>query len=287
MSEKIEANLLFREFQKVETAIAEWQSGEGPNRIYNGHQVKAISAKLDNALRYFCNYAADQGKEVDPKAYIPICRIDSFAKAYEKFIRDAVVEVASPSGTDAVWTAWDHVRQAFIMTRSGKPRAIKHLIEVDKAPEWQIAAIYGFVNEAGEPDVIKVSEEYEKPGTHYNPDTWISPADVKKQKLADEEWAGRKSTREANFDLDPEFDPDPKPLGKTPVRSLSELVKLNAPAAQIARLHGISVEEAEDLLREAGQGEKRELVPAHPDVAFQEQMDTEEAKTAKASPKKK
>ena len=71
MTQKLEANLLFREFGKVETTIAEWQAADGPVRYIQGNQVKAISAKLDNFIRLFLNYAADSGREVDPRCKRP------------------------------------------------------------------------------------------------------------------------------------------------------------------------------------------------------------------------
>ena len=100
MSQKLEANLLFREFGKVETAIAEWQAADGPVRNFQGNQVKAISAKLDNLIRLFWNYAADSGREVDPRCYGAIVRMDAFAAHHERFVRDAHVENVHPIGSD-------------------------------------------------------------------------------------------------------------------------------------------------------------------------------------------
>jgi hypothetical protein len=275
MSQKLEANLLFREFNKVEAAIQEWQASDGPVRYFQGNQVKAISAKVDNMIRAFLNFAADEGREVEPKCFGPVVRIDAFAVHYERFVRDAQVENVHPIGSDEMWVAWDHVRESFRIVKPPKPRSIKHLMENEHAPAWQIAKIYGFVDENGDVDIEKVQEEYENPGTHYNPDTWVSPAEIARQKISQAEWDQRKGKRSPLFVLDPEFDPNPVPLAKSPVPSLDELVRLNAPAAQIARLHNIPVEDAEEYLRAAGKGEERFIMPANSDVAFQEQMEGE------------
>ena len=65
------------------------------------------------------------------------------------------------------------------------------------------------------------------------------------------------------------------PLATSPVPSLDELVQVNAPAAPIARLHNMPVEEAEVYPREPGHGEELFIVPAHSDVAFQERNESE------------
>ena len=166
MSQKLEANLLFREFGKVEASIAELQASDGPVRYFQGNQGKAISAKLDYLIRLFLNYEADSGREVDPRCYGAIVRIDAFAAHYERFVRDAQVDNVRPVGSDEMWVTWDHVRAACKLVKPAKPRSIKHLIENEHAPAWQIAKIYGFADENGYVDINQVQEEYENPGTH-------------------------------------------------------------------------------------------------------------------------
>lgn len=81
---------------------------------------------------------------------------------------------ARPDGSPKVWDAWARVEAAFEKSKGSKPIPIKELKEVNRAGDTQIAWIYGWKDANGEADVQKVREEYEKPGTHYNPDTWVA-----------------------------------------------------------------------------------------------------------------
>jgi hypothetical protein len=88
-------------------------------------------------------------------------------------------------------------------------------------------------------DVAKVDEEAAKPGTHYNADTWVHPALRQRVAAVSAAWATREP-RSAEY--------APDSFGKTEPPSLEELVRLRAPAAQIANLHGIEEYEAQQLL---------------------------------------
>lgn len=126
----------------------------------------------------------------------------------------------------------------------------------------QIARIYGFFDDSGEPDFVRVLEEESKPGTHYDAKTWVHPAKRKRMELAKAAVAGR-VLRHREYLRESDF-------SKSVAPSLDELVRLGAPAVQIAKLHGIDEEDAEALLKNAGK-----LVTDNPEDAQRAQRDTE------------
>ena len=259
-------------FAKLKTAIDDWinDSTKDFDVPFNGGTVKAFSRKLEDAVESFLNATADAGKHVDDSAKESIIEIDRLCFAYENFKRLASEEspLAPPSGSDEFWTAWRNVCEHFnSRPHYSKPQAIATLL-TQKVGQMQIATIYGWFTSNGAPDVEKVTEEMAIPGKHYNPETWVHPARAIKHRSILNEWKKRESVREANFDV---RDVEER-FGKFVHPSLSEMVALGAPAKQIANVHKISVEEAEQLLIEAGTEPKREIVPANAQVARLERL---------------
>lgn len=277
------ASDIYRAFQKLLAAVQDWDQADGPHVPWQGQVTKGISQRLDEAFRVFLDATADFGKQPEPKAYGPLLAVDQLATAYLEFVRAASMghDTAPPRGSDALWRAWDSVVLAFAVPKQQRPPAIKELIEHQKAAPSQIALIYGWTTEDGEPDLTKVQEEYQAPGTHFDPETWVAPAFVKRQAIFDREWKAR-TPRKPEFDGAAIDEAAEKPK-KPPVPSLDELIAAKAPAGQIAMLHGISVDEAADLLADAGVVNERFIQPANATVAHQERMaelDAQEAAEA-------
>jgi hypothetical protein len=80
-----------------------------------------------------------------------------------------------------------------------------------------------------------------KPGTWYDPKKWVHPAKRKRLAAARQGIQGR-NPRRREYIRESQY-------GKTAPPSLDELVRLGAPAPQIAALHGLEIEDAEALLR--------------------------------------
>jgi hypothetical protein len=110
--------------------------------------------------------------------------------------------------------------------------------------------MYGWVDADGIPIIEKVQEEYDKPGAHFNKETWVSPAMRARKAVIDGQWEARTQPRSILFDPNVLADYK-KPKGE-PVAppSLDTLLEHDAPPEQISRLHGISVEEAQFLKME-------------------------------------
>jgi hypothetical protein len=110
--------------------------------------------------------------------------------------------------------------------------------------------MYGWLDADGIPEIEKVQEEYDKPGTHFDKETWVSPSMRARKAIIDGQWEARTQPRSILFD--PEVLADYKKPKGPPVAppSLEKLLENDAPAEQMARLHGISVDEAQALKME-------------------------------------
>jgi hypothetical protein len=280
----VTAKLLTALYHRTKNCVTRWRAADGPNVGWQGVTVKAMSDELDIGLRMLCDAVADTiggiTRDFEPSVRRQILAIDQLAYAYRKFMQDASFEspTAPPSGSDSLWNAWDAVERSFNalddMAGLKPPPPVHHLIDVEKVSPMQIARIYGWIDENGDPDTAKVFEERDKPGTHFDPKTWVHPAIKSSQKLVDAQWSVREP-RGTFFQVIEKIEREIEHRANaSKVPSIEEFVAAGAPAAQIARVHGIDVAEAERLLFEAGKGPKREILhPANEAVAHQLRME--------------
>lgn len=272
MTSVITSAICASQYAILENAIDDWTNDTTKDFdvAHNGATVKAFSRKLEDAVELFLNSTADAGKKVADDAKQSIIEIDRLCFAYESFKILASEEspLAPPYGSDDFWSAWRNVVDYFsTKPHYPRPQSIETLLS-QKVGQMQIATIYGWTTANGAPDVEKVTEEIAEPGKHYKPDSWVHPAKAVRQRTIESEWKKRTSVREAKFDVRN----DSERFGKFVPPSLSEMVALGAPAAQIANVHKISAQEAEQLLIEAGTEPKREIVPANAQVARLERL---------------
>ena len=214
---------------------------------------------------------------MDPEAKESLLHIDEFAEAYVEFKRMSAEgsPLAPLDGSHKLWTTFrgliDHFKSK---THYPRPQSIETL-EKQGVSRTQIGSIYGWVLPTGGPDLTKISEELANPGTHYKSDEWQHPGKVNRQQIIDAAWNQRGLHRSAIF-VNGGTAIDSGETKVEPTKfvppSLDEMVRVGAPAAQIANVHKISVEEAQQLLIEAGTEPKREIVPANAAVAHLERM---------------
>jgi hypothetical protein len=245
-------------FTKLIKAVHDWERNDSSDILVPWMQsrVKGFSQSLEIAFETFLDETADAGRDVAPDARLFICRIDQLAHEYDRFKRGIAEESpsCSPGGTDGLWRAFRNVEEAFKQTQNlAKPQPVRQMLE-DGVTVMQIATIYGWIDEYGNPDVEKVYQEQANPGTHFDPKTWVHPALKSRQSIINEEWQARTlqhpNGRRKVFTLE-EF----KPKSNWVPPSLESMVQAGAPAEQIAQVHGITVTEAQDLLNEANQTE--------------------------------
>jgi hypothetical protein len=223
------------EIQRVQAVINAWEAmpdEASPVVSWRGGARKAISEAVANAWADLVDYCdsldfADDAKQT-------VLAVDAFESALVEW--STAVEVDSsntdPGGTPKLWNAWQSIGQVQPM-RIVYPDSIKSLIDVQGVSDRQIAKQYGF------DDVRMVREEHEKPGTHYDPKTWVPSHYKKHAAKIESEWAKRSDRRR-------HANPN-RPKEKTIApESLDQLIEQRVPSKQIAKMKGITIEEIKD-----------------------------------------
>jgi hypothetical protein len=219
-------------------------------RAFTERLQEAFEAVLNDSADTVSDQGATITRSVDPTAFELAMLWDKIAIEYRKFKQMCCAAInlseIEPDGSAELWRAVEAL--AYQVANEGKyppPQPIATMRQAGISDE-QIARIYGwFFAGTKEPEISKVQEEADKPGTHYNADTWVHPAKRNRIDAASVAWAGR-TPRAAEYD-----DPNAVKVTTAPP-SLAELIALGAPPAQIARLHGITEDEAAELLVKAG-----------------------------------
>jgi hypothetical protein len=235
--------------QELSAALKNWEDGEGPT--IGGR--KAISQALSDAIEDAINSTADEiiegdsvtNKPIEDEDFDAVLAFDQLADAYRDFKRRACAAVSlseiDVDGDQALWRAIYAIREWSTTRYNYAPPTPISVLRSQGVGDEQIARIYGWFTSEGEPDLEKVLGEEMKPGTWYDPKKWVHPAKRKRLAAARQGIQGR-SPRRREYIQESQY-------GKTAPPSLDELVRLGAPAPQIAALHGLEIEDAEALLR--------------------------------------
>lgn len=245
----ISLSFLHERFSRLQDAVKQWEHDESPETLarWGTATLKVVSDRLRSEIESFLDATADQGKEVAADARPIIQAIDSFALAYAGYVADCASGTEAPKRTDGLWTALNRISevagQRFI---SKKPQSVASLFK-QSVTLCQIAMIYGWTLPDGTGDGQRVAEELETPGTHYDPETWVNPADKSRLARIDAEWALRPSKRAVAY---------VRPAQEMPSTtwvppSVSIMIQAGAPAEQIATVHKMTIEQAQDLINQA------------------------------------
>lgn len=223
------------EIRRAQSIVEAWEAmpnESSPVVNWRGGARKAISEAVANAWADLVDYCDSPDFADDAKQ--TVLAVDKFEDALAAWSHAVDVDPSNtdPGGSQPLWNTWEAIRQV-IPYRIVHPDPIKSLIEVQGVSDRQIAKQYGF------DDVRMVREEYEKPGTHYDPKTW-TPSHYRKQmaKIADE-WQRRSSRRRhANPNRPREKEIAPE--------SLDQLIEQRVSSKQIAKMKGITIEEVKE-----------------------------------------
>ena len=259
---------VLREIGLVHSVVEQWRLSDTPNVLWQGQTRKAISTELQQAFDRLIAFAKQD--EFVESARDLVLGIDDFESALEAWLEKAARDPASssPSGSAEMWSAWEHLVQLQEPSTPFKPpEPIEQLIHRDKVPLSQIAKIYGFVTPQGQPDLAKLQEEIAKPGTHFDPTTWVHPSRQKMLQQIDSRWQQRQKSS--------------SPRGKTQaltsqvaIESTETLLRQGVDFRQIARMKRISIADVEQEATRLGIRAQRQRVPypASPTVAHLERM---------------
>ena len=258
--------------QELSAALKEWEDGDGPSIAGR----KAISQAFSDAIEDAINCTADELIEGDSVTTQPIedddfdavLVFDQLAEAYRDFKRRACAAVSiseiDVDGDQALWRAIYAVREWSTTKYNYAPPTPISALRSQGVGDEQIARIYGWFTSEGEPDLEKVLGEEMKPGTWYDPKKWVHPA-KRKRITASRAAIDARSPRRREYVRASDY-------GKTVPPSLEELLRLGAPAPQIAALHGMEIEDAESLLR--ANGHAGESIPGESQEAARLERDT-------------
>tara|TARA_R110000751_G_scaffold78820_2_gene159085 strand:- start:3088 stop:4134 length:1047 start_codon:yes stop_codon:yes gene_type:complete len=228
---------------KVERKCKEWETDpETPVVDFELQETRAISQKLDRAWSELHDTVC--GPDIDPEAYKLVMALDAWIDEVDRF-RDSMS--ANPGGTDELWKSWANV----LTYAKKKPVAkmlegISYLTRVQKCSPAQIAKIYEWKDEFGQPDTRKVLAAIESG----NDDPTVSPHWKREVKATSELWEARTSRlRQKKREPQKEITSDRPVIAP---ESLDTLLEQNVPSRQIARMKNIDQQTVIDYAREIG-----------------------------------
>ncbi len=186
---------------------------------------------------------ADQSRVINRHRAEPLEQlILAFAPHWQAFVSAQQINAdATMLPSQNLWAAWEQLNGQEIAARTPKLKRIEPIadLKAQKVPDWQICKIYGFEDDAGQPDFLKLQEEVETPGKHTGPGTgWVAPvnrqlaAQIRQMEVETDALNRRRTAKVA--------------AATTPApESIESLVSGPSPvsASQIARMKRMSVEQ--------------------------------------------
>lgn len=260
-------------FESANRAVTTWESQDTPVVRWRGSARKAISGALIEV--WYNMIEAVSTMDVADDAKLAVLAIDEFETILEDWATkcDLTPEDADPKGTHDLWVAWRTIGESLAVVNHKKPEPIQQLV-VEKVSDRQIALMYGWKTEAGEPDVEKVREEKKEPGKHLNLDTWVHPSEAKRKAEISEKWDKRTdylATKNVSSQVK-----------KDAPESLDDLIRQRVGSEQIARMKGVTLDEVRRRAAELKIPLDGQFIPSvSPDDKMQEMRDAEAEREAK------
>ena len=223
-------------------AVAWENDDQTPMVEYEMREVRAVSARLDRCWSELYDFVS--GPEIEPLAYRLVMALDAWIDEVDRFRDD---HKANPGGTDDVWRAWKEC----VTLASRKPQplmleTIEYLTRVQKCSPSQIAKIYEWKDEFGQPDARRVLADLE---AGKGKDPVVSPHWTRQVKADAELWEARSSRVQQKIT---------EPVKRVPSEpviapeSLDMLLHQNVPSRQIARMKNLDQQTVIDYARENG-----------------------------------
>ena len=227
----------------TEKACKDWETDEQTPMVeHKMREVRAVSAKLDRQWSEL--YDLVTGGEIEPIAYPLVMAMDEWIDEVDRF-RDSTT--ANPGGTDELWRAWKVVLE--LVKRKPVPQmleTIDYLINVQKCSPAQVARIYEWKDEFGQPDSRRVLEIFQS-GEEQPPT--VSPHWTRLCEKNQASWEARTSRQRQSI-AEPV-----RQLEAVPVvapETIDTLLEQNVPSRQIARMKNIDQQTVIDYAREVG-----------------------------------
>lgn len=229
--------------KSVERACKEWEDDDQTPMVeYQMREVRAVSAKLDRQWSELYDLVCVA--EVEEIAYPLVLAIDEWIDEVDKF-RDS--NTANPGGSDELWRAWKAVLE--LVKRKPVPQmleTIPYLINVQKCSPAQVARIYEWKDEFGQPDARRVLQAIQN--DEDEPPT-VSPHWERQLESNRLKWEARSNRQRQVMEV------PVKTIEKVPVvapETIDTLLEQNVPSRQIARMKNIDQQTVIDYAREIG-----------------------------------
>lgn len=227
----------------LDAEVARWEAADAPIVRWRTGPRKAISDSLIESFHEMFEAVATDDVSDDIKPIV--LKIDAFEDALAEWAEacDLTPEDADPRGSAKLWAAFREVISSLTEYRPRKAESIETLV-AQKVSDRQIAMIYGWKQEDGSPDTTKVLEEKANPGTHYDPETWVHPSEMKAKAELDARWALRMDRVDARVVA--------KHTQREAPETLEELIQQRVPSKQIAKMKRVDVELVRQRAAELG-----------------------------------
>lgn len=228
--------------KNVEDLAKAWENDDQTPMVeFEMREVRAVSKKLDRAWSEL--YDLVSSGEIDPIAYPLVMAIDAWIDEVDRF-RDS--HSANPGGSDELWKAWGEV--LILTKREPVPQMLEgigYLIQVQKCSPSQVAKIYEWKDEFGQPDARRVLQVIQ---SGQGDEPTVSPHWVRYCEKNAELWEAR-SSRKRQVVKEVVSQPDTPFIAP---ESMETLLEQNVPSRQIARMKNVDQQTVIDYARELG-----------------------------------
>lgn len=174
---------------RLDGALRVWLADDRHDCTFRGKPAKSLPKSIIDDLESLCALVCTP--DVSPDAYGLVLAVDTLRAAYDSWTQGRHIrpESTHPSAPEilARWPAVTVAAQE--KPRQGPPDIASQVRQ--GVSLGQVARMLGWRQPDGEPDVQKLKEEIQAPGTHLDPSTWRSPAEHARERDLAEAWAKR------------------------------------------------------------------------------------------------
>jgi hypothetical protein len=193
------------------------------------------------------------GQVFDRSSWETILAIDEFLRNVIDWAQRAKDDWQNtdPGGEKYIWDSFQAVARAAEENLPEKIETVAQLLSLPNMSAQQVARMYFWFDDLGNPDVTKVEEEKLNPGKHTS--NWVNPAKVARDRKVEEAWVKR-CEEFGGWDTDV-FLPNRKhdsEFGDEPAQeSIEELLSLPGMTfEQCARMKHLTIDQVRDAAKE-------------------------------------
>jgi hypothetical protein len=256
MSGPLSRKAIVQAVQALKRALTAWENQpihQAPTTLWRGVRRKQISGEVESAAQDLFDLV--NRLDIEESAYPLVLEIDRFDDIWLAWAETCSKspDQADPSGSPEVWAAWEQVLKELTPRSYSLPEPIGALANA-KPPVSpnQIAKIYGWYDEHGQPDTQKVQEEITTPGTHFNPKTWVHPSRKRFEAQMQRTWQERaKRVGDARRSGPAESRPEQRAKPEAP-ESVEELIRQGVNSAQIVKMKKTTMAHVRAVAAELG-----------------------------------